>query len=114
MPLSSALSTPFSFAGFPIPILNSSSHCSRISLFPMTAVVTLALGIGANAAIFSVVNAVLLRGLPYPNSEQLFTLQSNQSLPDLEDIQKQTNSFAAIGGITKPALDFIGQGEPVQ
>jgi predicted permease len=82
--------------------------------FTAAAVLTLALGIGANAAIFSVVNAVLLRGLPYPNSEQLFTLQSNQSLPDLEDIQKQTNSFAAIGGITKPALDFIGQGEPVQ
>jgi predicted permease len=82
--------------------------------FTTAAVLTLALGIGANAAIFSVVNAVLLRGLPYPNSEQLFTLQSNQSLPDLEDIQKQTNSFAAIGGITKPALDFIGQGEPIQ
>jgi predicted permease len=82
--------------------------------FTAAAVLTLALGIGANAAIFSVVNAVLLRGLPYPNSEQLFTLQSNQSLPDLEDIQRQTNSFAAIGGITKPALDFIGQGEPVQ
>jgi putative ABC transport system permease protein len=82
--------------------------------FTTAAVLTLALGIGANAAIFSVVNAVLLRWLPYPNSEQLFTLQSNQSLPDLEDIQKQTNSFAAIGGITKPALDFIGQGEPVQ
>jgi putative ABC transport system permease protein len=82
--------------------------------FTGAAVLTLALGIGANAAIFSVVNAVLLRSLPYPNSERLFTLRSNQSLPDLEDIQKQTNSFAAIGGITKPALDFIGQGEPVQ
>jgi predicted permease len=82
--------------------------------FTAAAVLTLALGIGANSAIFSVVNAVLLRGLPYPNSEQLFTLQSNQSLPDLEDIQRQTNSFAAIGGITKPALDFIGQGEPIQ
>jgi len=82
--------------------------------FTLTAVITLALGIGANAAIFSVVNAVLFRGLPYPNSEQLFTLPSNQSLPDLEDIQKQTSSFAAIGGINTQALDFTGQGEPVQ
>jgi len=82
--------------------------------FTAAAVLTLALGIGANAAIFSVVNAVLFRGLPYPNSEQLFTLPSNQSLPDLEDIQKQTSSFAAIGGINTQALDFTGQGEPVQ
>jgi predicted permease len=82
--------------------------------FTVAALLTLALGIGANAAIFSVVNAVLLRPLPFPNFEQLFTLQSNQSLPDLEDIQKQTNSFAAIGGITLQALDFTGQGEPVQ
>ena len=82
--------------------------------FTATAILTLALGIGANAAIFSVVNAVLLRSLPYPSSEQLFTLHSNQSLPDLEDIQKKTNSFAAIGGLTTQGLDFTGQGEPVQ
>jgi len=82
--------------------------------FAATAVLTLALGIGANAAIFSVVNAVLLRSLPYPNSEQLFTLRSNQSLPDLEDIQKRTHSFSAIGGITVQALNFTGEGEPVQ
>jgi putative ABC transport system permease protein len=82
--------------------------------FTAAAVLTLALGIGANAAIFSVVNTVLLRPLPYPNSEQLFTLKSNQSLPDLEDIQKQVNSFAALGGITIQGLDFTGQSEPVQ
>ena len=82
--------------------------------FTAAAVLTLALGIGANAAIFSVVEAVLLRSLPYPNSEQLLTLTSNQSLPDLEDIQKQTNSFAAVGGLTFQALDFTGEHEPVQ
>ena len=82
--------------------------------FTATAVLTLALGIGANAAIFSVVNAVLLRSLPYPNSEQLFTLRSNQSLPDLEDIQKRTQSFSAIGGVVVQALNLTGDGEPVQ
>jgi putative ABC transport system permease protein len=82
--------------------------------FTATAVLTLALGIGANAAIFSVVNAVLLRSLPYPASNQLLTLAENESLPDLEDIQKQTNSFSAIGGINKQALNFTGEGEPVQ
>jgi predicted permease len=82
--------------------------------FAATAILTLALGIGANAAIFSVVNAVLLRSLPYPNSEQLFTLRSNQSLPDLEDIQKRTHSFSAVGGITVQSLNLTGEGEPVQ
>jgi hypothetical protein len=82
--------------------------------FTMTAVVTLALGIGANAAIFSVVNAVLLRGLPYPDSEKVLTLRSNQSLPDLEDIQKQAGSFAAIGGVAVHQLNFTGEAEPIQ
>lgn len=82
--------------------------------FTAAAVLTLALGIGANAAIFSVVNAVLLRSLPYPDSNRILTLSSRDSLPDVEDIQKRTQSFAAIGGITSQALDFTGEGEPVQ
>jgi putative ABC transport system permease protein len=82
--------------------------------FTAAAVLTLALGIGANAAIFSVVNAVLLRGLPYPDARRILTLSSNDSLPDVEDIQKRTQSFTAIGGITSQALDLTGEGEPVQ
>ena len=82
--------------------------------FAITAVLTLALGIGANAAIFSVVNAVLLRSLPYADADQLLTLPHNQSLPDLEDIQRQTQTFSAMGGMTQQALDFTGEGEPIQ
>ena len=82
--------------------------------FAATTILTLALGIGANAAIFSVVNAVLLRSLPYTDSERLLTIASNQSVPDMDDIQKRTASFAAMGGINNQALDFTGSGEPVQ
>ncbi|HVG32798.1 MAG TPA: ABC transporter permease [Pyrinomonadaceae bacterium] len=82
--------------------------------FTLVAVLTLALGIGANTAIFSVVNAVLLMPFPYPHAERLVTMRSNQSLPDLVDIQAQSKSFEEAGGVVLQALDFTGGAEPVQ
>ncbi len=82
--------------------------------FTLIAVLTLALGIGANTAIFSVVNGVLLRPLPYPQPERLVTLQSQQSSPELEDIATQSKSFASIGGVGVQAADYAGGGEPIQ
>jgi putative ABC transport system permease protein len=82
--------------------------------FTTCAVLTLALGIGANTAIFSVVNAVLLNPLPYPNPQDLLAGRPNDSLPNLEDIQRQTHSFASSGGINISPLDFTGNGEPVR
>jgi putative ABC transport system permease protein len=82
--------------------------------FTAVAVITLGLGIGADAGIFSVVNGVLLKALPYSQPEQLFVLKSYESLPDLEDLQRQTHSFAAIGGVNYQALDYTGGAEPVQ
>ena len=82
--------------------------------FTLAAVLTLALGIGANTAIFTVVNGVLLRPLPYPEPEQLVTLRHQQSVPELDDIQAQSQSFEAIGGVGVQAADYVGGGEPVQ
>ena len=82
--------------------------------FTACAVLTLALGIGANTAIFSVVNTVLLNPLPYPNPQELLAGRQHDSLPNLEDIQLQTKSFASSGGIHIEPMDFTGRGEPVR
>ena len=82
--------------------------------FTACAVLTLALGIGANTAIFSVVNQVLLNPLPYPNPQELLAARQNESLPNLKDMQRQTHSFASSGGINIEPVDFTGNGEPVR
>jgi putative ABC transport system permease protein len=82
--------------------------------FTVVAVITLALGIGLNTAIFSVINAVLLRPLPYHDPGQLVTFRSYQSTPDLMDIEAQSRSLSKLGGLTAQQLDYTATGEPLQ
>jgi predicted permease len=85
----------------------------RAPLFAATAVITLALGIGANAAIFSVLYGVILRPLPYAKSEQLMYVATQYPLigpgqvplsaPEYLELREVNRSFAAIGALAPGA-----------
>jgi putative ABC transport system permease protein len=95
---------------------------AKIPGFTIVAVLTLALGIGANTAIFSVVDAVLLRPLPYPQPDRLFVLyqtlpqdpaqNTGVSYPNYLDWAQQNDAFESMAAVRGNVLALSGQGEP--
>lgn len=93
----------------------------RARAFAFAAILTLALGIGANSAIFSIVNAVLLRPLPYPDSDRLVSIgsewvgfhHSDVSIPEYLDYKDQASAFESIAAYWTPDANFsTGTSEP--
>jgi putative ABC transport system permease protein len=90
--------------------------------FALIAVITLALGIGANTVIFSVINGVLLSSLPYPNPEQLAMVwcdNKRQGIPDditsypnFVDWRDRNKTFQGMAGVTSGRTNLTGTGEP--
>jgi predicted permease len=87
----------------------------------LIAVATLALGIGANTAIFSVVNSVLLRPLPFQNSERLFYILEKlpgfstsipMNAPDFHAFSERQKSFEQLGSYSNKHFDLSGAGAP--
>ncbi len=86
--------------------------------FTAIAALTLALGIGANTAIFSIVNGVLLNPLPFPHPEQLVVLHASKpnfefgsiSYPNFQDWQKDNHSFSSMAVSRGYYFSFIGTG----
>ncbi|HYR43969.1 MAG TPA: ABC transporter permease [Terriglobia bacterium] len=101
---------------------NAMRNLRRTPGFTVTVVLTLAIGIGANTALFSVIDRLLLRPLPYPQGEQLMMVYETLPLLKLEhadvspanwlDWQRESRSFEALAAWSANAMTLTGEGEP--
>jgi len=99
------------------------SALRRRPAFALAAILTIALGVGANTAVYQVIYAVLLRPLPFHDPQRLVQLwqttpvlpQLQATVPDFEDWRNQTHSFSQMAAYTFQAMNritLVGQGEP--
>ena len=96
----------------------------KYPLFSAVAVLTLALGIGANTAIFTVVRGVILRPLPYPEPDRLMMLWTYNprqgfdkdvgTYPNFEDWRQQSRSFERMSAYFGASMTLTGSGDPSQ
>lgn len=93
----------------------------RLPLLVAVVVASFALGIGANVAVFSVLDAVLIKPLPYPNAARLAVVAaydqrgiggSALSIPDISDLRKNTTQLEAIAGEAQDSTTLTGSGKP--
>ena len=94
----------------------------KTPLFTAVAVLALALGIGANTTIFSLVNTVLLQPLPYKDPQRLVLVRERipafsadpvtVSAPDIADFERQSRVFESLAGFGGMRYDLTGQGQP--
>jgi predicted permease len=95
----------------------------RSPVFTIAAITTLALGIGATTAVFSVVDSLLLRPLPYPNSGQIVRIWNTFSPRGMNEIPlsepefleyRQSQSFAHVAGFSLGTVTLTGTGDPLR
>jgi predicted permease len=102
-------------------------HLLKSPGFTATAVLMLALGVGATTAIFSIVEGVLLRPLPFPQSDRLVQLsdilqgadvggngEAGVTAPDIQAYTRDTRSFESLGGYAQTGYELSGIGDPAQ
>jgi predicted permease len=98
-------------------------HLRRTPAFAFAAIATLALGIGASVAMFTVVNAVVLRPLPFPSPDRLVTIESRDrrraepatlSYPTFFDFRSRAKGFDRIASFRDSGLTLSGRGLPIQ
>ncbi len=98
----------------------TSRTLARTPGFTLTAILVVALGVGANTAVFTVTDFVLIRPLPFPQSERLVKLR--ERLPGYTDMElspatyrdwkRMSHSFEAMGAYVRNSMNLVGEGDP--